>query len=295
MSKPILVGYDAVPADRGPVHFGLAAARFTGAPLIIASVAESGEEPGDDTAGALDFLRQSVDFSGLQAEFTRLTGRSAPAALHDAAEASGAGLLVIGSTADKHDGVLRPGSTAERLMHGAPCPIAVVPHGWEAGGGLKTIGVAYAPTEEGREAVTAAMALARRSGAGLRVLAAVKPRHFGRAGGGHPGHEATSYDQVGADEASITAEAMKLIGNTGGVEVEADVSAQEPADFLIAASENVDLLVCGSRGYGPRKAVLLGGVSRQVVRGARCPVIVLGRGIEMQLEDLISAAAPTTA
>src|SRR5437868_5372072 len=37
MSKPILVGHDPAGADRGPVAFGVAAARFTGAPLIIAS------------------------------------------------------------------------------------------------------------------------------------------------------------------------------------------------------------------------------------------------------------------
>src|SRR3954453_8011027 len=36
MAKPILVGYDPRSADRAPVQFGIAAARFTGAPLIIA-------------------------------------------------------------------------------------------------------------------------------------------------------------------------------------------------------------------------------------------------------------------
>ena len=39
MSKPILVGYDPATADRAPVNFGVAAARFTGAPLIVASAA----------------------------------------------------------------------------------------------------------------------------------------------------------------------------------------------------------------------------------------------------------------
>ena len=59
-------------------------------------------------------------------------------------------------------------------MHGAPCPIAIVPPGWEAGAGLNTIGVAYVDTEEGREALRGAHALARRAGATLRVLTAVK-------------------------------------------------------------------------------------------------------------------------
>jgi nucleotide-binding universal stress UspA family protein len=65
----------------------------------------------------------------------------------------------------------------------------------------------------------------------------------------------------------------------------------DPGDFLIAASENVDLLICGSRGYGPTRAVLLGGVSRRVTSEAHCPVIVLSRGAEADLEALVSEEA----
>ena len=39
-----------------------------------------------------------------------------------------------------------------------------------------------------------------------------------------------------------------------------------------------DLLICGSRGYGPARRVLLGGVSSRVLRHARVPVIVVPRG-----------------
>ena len=45
-------------------------------------------------------------------------------------------------------------------------------------------------------------------------------------------------------------------------------------------SNDVDLLVCGSRGYGPLGSVLLGGVSRRLVHRAACPVIVVPRGTE---------------
>ena len=59
----------------------------------------------------------------------------------------------------------------------------------------------------------------------------------------------------------------------------ADHDAQDDA-------EDADLLVLGSRGYGPRRAVLLGGVSGRVVRRAACPVIVVPRAIEKPLEEL---------
>ena len=49
------------------------------------------------------------------------------------------------------------------------------------------------------------------------------------------------------------------------------------AEILAEASEQLDLLVLGSRGYGPLHSVVVGGVAGRVVREAACPVIVLPR------------------
>ena len=49
------------------------------------------------------------------------------------------------------------------------------------------------------------------------------------------------------------------------------------ADVLVEATADFDLLVLGSRGYGPLKRVLLGGVSAKVVDEAACPVLVVPR------------------
>ena len=48
---------------------------------------------------------------------------------------------------------------------------------------------------------------------------------------------------------------------------------------------------CGSRGYGPAQAVLLGGVSGRVVSEAHCPVMVLARGAQSGLAALVDEAA----
>ena len=61
------------------------------------------------------------------------------------------------------------------------------------------------------------------------------------------------------------------------LESEGTLYSGKPADVLIGLTETVDILVMGSRGYGPLKAVLLGGVSGQVIRSAACPVIVVPR------------------
>ena len=76
----------------------------------------------------------------------------------------------------------------------------------------------------------------------------------------------------------------------GDVPVETDAFVEDPADVLIRVSEHLDLLVCGSRGYGPLRAVLLGGVSRRLTAEAHCPVIVLPRGVTSALEALMAAS-----
>ena len=309
MSKPILVGFDPETLDRAPVEFGAAAARFTGAPLIVAGVQRGGTDDASveadealltDAGEAIAEIERELAGEGLTVECRALQGASAPRALHEAAEARDAGLLVVGSTRRGAVGRVLPGSTAERLMHGAPCPIAVVPHGWEAGGGLQTIGVAYVDTEEGREALRGAHALALRADATLRVLSVARDR-FGMSGETEAQMPA---QQRGKDLADVQGEHRLAVEATaraavdaldGGVRVEIDGFVEDPADVLIRVSENLDLLVCGSRAYGPLRAVLLGGVSRRVAAEARCPVIVQPRGVEASLEALVADASGASA
>ena len=46
----------------------------------------------------------------------------------------------------------------------------------------------------------------------------------------------------------------------------------------------------GSRGLGPRRAVVLGSVSRRVVDRAACPVVVIPRGSEAKAGELLADA-----
>ena len=62
-----------------------------------------------------------------------------------------------------------------------------------------------------------------------------------------------------------------------GPGVEAEFTVGDPAHILTEASEQLDLLVVGSRGYGPMHAVMVGGVAGRLVREAACPVIVVPR------------------
>jgi nucleotide-binding universal stress UspA family protein len=306
MSKPIVVGYDPATSDRAPVNFGVAAARFTGAPLIIASASadtaatdrpgagQHDEELVVDASDALDEARRELEPEGTAVICRELSSTSAARALHELSETEDAGLLIVGSTGRGAVGRVLPGSTAERLMHGAPCPIAIVPPGWEAGGGLNTIGVAYVDSEEGREALRGGYALARRAGAALRVLTAVKAglAMYGETEPRTAERRGRDFDEVEGELRVRAEDALRRATDAlgGDVPVEADAYVEDPADVLIRVSENLDLLVCGSRGYGPVRAVLLGGVSRRLTAEAQCPVIVVPRGVQASLDGLMEAS-----
>jgi nucleotide-binding universal stress UspA family protein len=319
MTRPILVGYDPTTSDHAPVEFAVAAAGFTGAPLIVLSVqagapllpvgtgtgsvaAVLGQPDIDlvaDCTQVLAALESELSAAGVSAECRKLQSTSAARALHEEAEAEDAGLLVVGSSRRGPLGRVVPGSTAARLLRGAPCPVAVVPRGWTARGVIATIGVAYTDSDEARAALRGAYALARRAGATLRALTVVRPEALYARTEPHtairPGVDLTAVE----GEARVEAEASlrAVVAELGDdVTVEVDAFIGEPADILIDLSERLDLLICGSRGYGPLRAVMLGSVTRRVVAKAHCPVVVLPRGVRVALQDLVAessgAAAP---
>jgi nucleotide-binding universal stress UspA family protein len=58
------------------------------------------------------------------------------------------------------------------------------------------------------------------------------------------------------------------------------LSGQVAEQLLEQASSSLDVMVVGSRAYGPLRRVLLGSTSNALMASARCPVIVYPRGIE---------------
>ena len=307
MTPPILAGYCPQAADRGPVSFAAAAARFTGAPLIVTAIHSGGavldhlaggelaERPATEAQEMLERLGAELGDGGLDLH-VRLREAITPAAgLTAAIEETKPALVVLGSTHRGPVGRVLLGSTAERVIHGAACPVAVVPHGYEArSGGVATIGAAFSPTPEGREALRVAALLAGAAGARVRAVMVLDPR---LAEHQSPGllalhhHERGPEDEAGRLrlEAERTLE-KAIAALPSPADIEPDVLFQVPADGLAAASEHLDLLVMGSRAYGPARAVMLGGVSRRVITRAACPVLVLPRGTRTAIDSLLPSA-----
>jgi nucleotide-binding universal stress UspA family protein len=282
MRTPVIAGLDPLRPDPAPVVLGAALARLTGAPLVVAAVhlhdaitdAVSGGRVEDDlrrTAQA-ELERATI---GLGAELVVVPGRSAAHALHELAAQRGAGLLVVGSSQRGRLGRLAPGATAERLLHGAACPVAVAPAGLADDWAPRRVGVGYVALEEGEHALTAASALARLAGGSLEAVTAVIPRVWDTSAA-IPAYGVDGGVEAARDRAGTALQ--RTLARAGRPADEGQVFIGEPVDALVALSERVDLVVCGSRGYGPVRSVLLGGVGHGLLRDARCPVLVVPRG-----------------
>jgi nucleotide-binding universal stress UspA family protein len=204
---------------------------------------------------------------------TRLIADASPArALHTYASTSGADLVVVGSTHTGRLGRVFPGSTGEKLLHGSPCAVAVVPRGHDDRP-ITRVGVAYDGTEEAAAALAYAWDLARRFDAELELIGVAGLDWY--AGPALAGGAAYELDSLRVEtEQRVQAALDDAARETGATTTLRD---GDPADELAEHSRHLDLLVTGSRGYGPLRAVLLGAVSGRLIRTAHCPVIVVPR------------------
>jgi nucleotide-binding universal stress UspA family protein len=289
----VLAAYDPQTLDRAPVRFAATAARFANVPLVIASV-RAGLTPercvSDGLVGeGLEPLRTDLETDyGIDVR-TRVVRASTPMgvarALQRVIDAEHASLAVVGSTTRGVVGRVAPGTTAQRVINGCACPVVVVPHGHDPPPRLSVIGVGFVPTPEGHRALRAAAAVAQMAGADLRVVTVVKP------GLGTDASAGPARDTVERSRAHVEATLTDAIAElTHDVKADGEVMVDDPADALLSVSSNVDLLVMGSRGYGPGLAVLLGGVSRRLTMTARCPVLVMPRGSTSALADWAETA-----
>jgi nucleotide-binding universal stress UspA family protein len=304
---PVIAAFSPNSGAREPVEFAIAASRLTGAPLVIIVVADTGSLPvhfgADDApklpAGLSDpvkWLEQELQRRGIFAEIRAFEDSTAARGLARAIDELEPELVVIGSTTRGRRGATLLGTTAERVIHVSACPIAIVPHGYERPeGGVKTVGAAYTATPEGEDALRAAASFARTGGTALRVITIIDPDHAqesAHAMMAEQHHElGVEVETAARARVGIEAQARALMAEVAGdIEAELDLMADDPASAIMAASAHVDLLVMGSRGLGPRRAVVLGSVSRKVIGGAACPVVVLPRGSEAKQDELLADA-----
>lgn len=227
-----------------------------GAGVIFESARESAEV----------LLREVRDESGIEAPTRSIAALSVGRGLHRLAEIEGADLLVVGSTRHGRLGrVLLADGTREALA-GAPCAVAVAPAGYaDHASRLRLVGVGFDDSDEARHALDVARELAADLGASLAALEVVSlPRLEARP----------VASREGRAQALLTAADARI--RDCGV-TDARSTYGDPVDELTDFSAAVDLLILGSRDYGPVGRLLHGSTSRQLASVARGPLLILTR------------------
>ena len=151
--------------------------------------------------------------------------------LQELAEREDAAAIVIGSSHRGDLGRVFAGTTAERLLHGAPCPVLVAPRGY-AGGELRRIVVGHDGGEEAQGALEVALAAPGQ----VRLVRVLEPISIGvqasMAGAWIPAVDIETEAREGF-EAEFVAP---------GDAVEREFVVGDPVDELVARSEDADLV-----------------------------------------------------
>lgn len=288
----VIAGFDGSERARDGLALAALLARVSGARLIAVGAYrfQPAHREGDDEIEALLAADTSERLAGAAElvddpapQLRTLAGHSVPEALQRFAEATPGALLVLGSSRSGAVGRAVVGSVPERVLHAAPCPVAIAPSGYAEhprGQALKTIGVGFDGGPESLAALASAAALARAAGARLEVITVFDPHISWATPRIVAELEYASYLAEGRD--ALARRQQEAVAALGAVDATAVALEGEEAEALTERSEALDLLVLGSRCYGPLRRVLLGSVSTQLVRRGHCPLLVLPRSAAAQ-------------
>jgi nucleotide-binding universal stress UspA family protein len=188
-------------------------------------------------------------------------------------------LLVVGSSMRAAHGQVMIGKRTRQLFDQVGCAVAIAPRGLSRGEvKLRRIGVGFDDGPEARQALAVAGGIAAAAGAELVVRGVVDDRipSFG-----WPQLWINSFrecwqevmdEEVETLRASIQAAAARV-----ETKAEVEVRRGRPGPSLRELSEEVDLLVIGSRRWGAMARLVLGGTGEALVAGARCSLLVVPR------------------
>ncbi len=293
MFNNVLVGIDGRPNGRDAIAL---AGRLAGpdAKLTLAYVYSGALRPShaispgvvrEERSAAQQLLERERDAAQVDAQLIGIEAISPGRGLHEQAEEQGADLLVVGSCRHGALGRAMLGDDTRSALNGASCAVAVAALGFSArASAVSRVGVGYNESPEGRAALAAARELAAQIEGTVHALEVVSIPTITYTGIMMP--------SVGDSVDLIVAEANERMGALPGVEGRAvyGLAGEELATF----SGALDLLVVGSRGYGPVKRLVLGTTSDYLERHVRSSLLVLPRASSPGSADDAAASSKQT-
>jgi nucleotide-binding universal stress UspA family protein len=264
------------------LEFGVEEARRAGCGLHLVHVVHmvpTGPEAVMVTTVDLDkFGRETLDMAVERAR--HLTRDEVPLS-HELRRGSPAGTLVAASKDARmvvleHRHLSRTSRIVNRTVAGGVAaysrvPVVAVPSGWRRPQGRPVVVVGVDVPERARQVVGAAAAAARARGAVLRVV------HTWRMPFTYEGLELSSEEARRWSDRSV-AEITTLLDGLGdltrGLDVDVQVHHGRPADALLEAAADAELLVVGRHDPLLPLGSHVGPVTRAVLREATCPVLL---------------------
>ncbi len=285
MFENVLVGVDGRQGGRDAIALASRLARDSGkitlahvhsgllAPIHVATPGMVAQER--ETAGML--LEQERAAAGITAELLEIESLHPGRALHQLAEEHHADLIVVGSCARSMLGRAMLGDDTRAALNGAPCAIAIASLGFASHPAIGKIGVGYDESPESKAALAVARDLGAGKGAVLRALEVISIPSYAYAGYVAP----TAMQDI---DREIEQANERLSQQLDGVKARAvwGLTGEELANF----GDDLDLLVVGSRSFGPLKRLILGSTADYLQRHARCSLLVLPRAAT---EDRLAA------
>jgi nucleotide-binding universal stress UspA family protein len=295
MFKNVLVGVDGRPNGRDAVALASRLADPDGK-LTLAHI-HPGElrpshavTPGmvrEERAASEKLLEAERARAEITAELISIVALSPGRGLHLQAEEQGADLLVVGSSSRGALGRAMLGDDTRAALNGAPCAVAIASLGYaDRPDPIAKVGVAYNASPESEAALALARELAAPTGASIHALEVVP---------------IMSYAYTGIVPAAI-GESVDVMLQEANSRLQELPDVQGHAVYgltgeeLAAFGDELDVLVVGSRGYGPVKRLMLGSTSEYLERHARCSLVVIPRvAIAADLDADTGAALRTEA
>ena len=289
-SRPLITriaaAIDGFDEGRDAAALGQSLAEATGSEVMLVAVHSAALLP---TPPALSYrsLRQQSELElravrdGLApgARTLTVTDHSVPRALHHVIRRHHRDLLVVGSSRRGHDGRVRIGKRTRQLLCHFECTLAVAPRGLHTNSrrALRRVGVGYDGSPESERALALAASIAAGAAADLHVQAVVDDRVPVFARSALTGVVEVEWDDaISVEIDEIRAHAVAA-GERIGAELDVGVTRGRPADVLLELSEDLDLLVIGSRHWGPAARLLLGSTGEAVMHDAACAVLAVPR------------------
>ncbi len=271
MFKNVLVGVDGRPTGRDAIALATRLLDPAGK-LTLAHVHNDvlsplhAAAPGvieQEREASHDLLEQERAKAEVRADLVSVAALSPGGGLHEQAEEMQADLLVVGSSARSAFGRIMLGDDTRAALNGAPCAVAVAQRGYaDHPTPFAKIGVGYNASPEAAAALALAREVAEPTHASVEVLQVVPIASYAY-GGAVP---------MGAFVEEMLEDANKSIAELPDVEGRAVWGL--PGEELAGFGDQLDLLVVGSRGYGPLKRLVLGSTTMFLERHGRSSLLV---------------------